>query len=113
MDGQILESDATSSSLSRLTGSQQRETAKVWMQISHLCTIKQKTSLLPSTTRCWEGHWVWSDGSTYDYTNWCSGEPNNACVENCGEININQISNRCWNDITCSNRIGFVCAKSL
>uniref|UniRef100_A0A673MXG5 C-type lectin domain-containing protein n=1 Tax=Sinocyclocheilus rhinocerous TaxID=307959 RepID=A0A673MXG5_9TELE len=79
-------------------------------------------SLLPSsTTRCWvgthdgeqEGQWVCSDGSTYDYTNWCSAEPNNDGVENCGEININQMSNRCWNDQPCSSQTGFVCAKSL
>uniref|UniRef100_A0A8C0Y7M3 C-type lectin domain-containing protein n=1 Tax=Cyprinus carpio carpio TaxID=630221 RepID=A0A8C0Y7M3_CYPCA len=52
--------------------------------------------LLPSsTTRCWlgvqdaveEGQWLWSDGTPYDYSNWCSNEPNNLNVENCGEIN--------------------------
>uniref|UniRef100_A0A8C1M0H3 C-type lectin domain-containing protein n=1 Tax=Cyprinus carpio TaxID=7962 RepID=A0A8C1M0H3_CYPCA len=53
-------------------------------------------SLLPSsTTHIWvgvhdgeqEGQWLWSDGTSYDYTNWCAGEPNNAGVENCMDIN--------------------------
>uniref|UniRef100_A0A671KG66 C-type lectin domain-containing protein n=1 Tax=Sinocyclocheilus anshuiensis TaxID=1608454 RepID=A0A671KG66_9TELE len=95
-----------------------------WITAERNCQTENDflLSLLPtSTTRCWvgthdgeqEGQWVWSDGSTYDYTNWCSAEPNNDGVENCGEININQMSNRCWNDQPCSSQTGFVCAKSL
>ncbi|KAI2662004.1 Ladderlectin [Labeo rohita] len=79
-------------------------------------------SLLPSSsTLCWigahdgvqENSWLWSDGSLYDYTNWCAWElPNNTgSVEDCGEINWT--SNRCWNDRDCSNSIGYVCAKDL
>ncbi|XDV24121.1 hypothetical protein PO909_028382, partial [Leuciscus waleckii] len=43
-------------------------------------------SLLPSpSTRSWigandavqEGHWLWSDGTVFLYTHWCSREPNN------------------------------------
>uniref|UniRef100_A0A8C1C6P6 C-type lectin domain-containing protein n=1 Tax=Cyprinus carpio carpio TaxID=630221 RepID=A0A8C1C6P6_CYPCA len=76
--------------------------------------------LLPSTTtRCWlgvqdaveEGQWLWSDGTPYDYSNWCSNEPNNLNVENCGEINWS--SDRCWNDASCSTSMGYVCAKDL
>uniref|UniRef100_A0A8C1NMA5 C-type lectin domain-containing protein n=1 Tax=Cyprinus carpio TaxID=7962 RepID=A0A8C1NMA5_CYPCA len=69
--------------------------------------------LLPSTTtRCWlgvqdaEGQWLWSDGTPYDYSNWCSNEPNNLNVENCGEINW---TDRCWNDASCSTSMGYVC----
>ncbi|XP_052414569.1 ladderlectin-like isoform X2 [Carassius gibelio] len=73
--------------------------------------------LLPSpTTRCWigvqdaveEGEWLWSDGTNYDYDNWCTGEPNNLNVENCGEINWT--SDECWNDSTCTNPKGYICA---
>ncbi len=44
-----------------------------------------------------EGQWVWSDGTPYDYTSWCSTEPNNMNTENCGEIN--------W---TCKNAVWFL-----
>ncbi|XP_042609964.1 lithostathine-like [Cyprinus carpio] len=46
--------------------------------------------LRSTTTRCWlgvqdaveEGQWLWSDGTPYDYSNWCSKEPNNLNVGN-------------------------------
>ncbi|XP_067249306.1 galactose-specific lectin nattectin-like [Chanodichthys erythropterus] len=72
--------------------------------------------LLPSSsTRAWigahdgkqEGQWLWTDGSVYDFTNWCSGEPNNLDTENCLEINFT--SKRCWNDETCADQMGYIC----
>ncbi|XP_048015914.1 ladderlectin-like [Megalobrama amblycephala] len=53
-------------------------------------------SLLPTpSTYSWvgahdgvqEGQWLWSDGTSFLYTNWCPGEPNNFQTENCLEIN--------------------------
>ncbi|ROI68664.1 Ladderlectin [Anabarilius grahami] len=53
-------------------------------------------SLVASSTLSWvgahdgeqEGQWLWSDGTAYDYTNWCTSEPNNVSgAENCLEIN--------------------------
>ncbi|XP_059355386.1 ladderlectin-like [Carassius carassius] len=75
--------------------------------------------LPPSSTHSWigahdaiqEGQWVWSDGTPYDYTNWCSGEPNGGGAENC--VVINYSSNVCWVDITCSTSAGYFCAKGL
>ncbi|KAF4111784.1 hypothetical protein G5714_006579 [Onychostoma macrolepis] len=58
-----------------------------------------------------EGGWLWSDGTAYDYANWCADEPNNINVENCGEISWT--SDRCWNDAGCSASVGYVCAKDL
>ncbi|WP_165734441.1 C-type lectin domain-containing protein [Polaribacter sp. 20A6] len=90
---------------------------------AHLASVnKEKENsfllgLLPSpTTLCWigvqdaveEGEWLWSDGTNYDYNNWCTGEPNNLNVENCGEINWT--SDECWNDSTCTNPKGYICA---
>ncbi|XP_039522302.1 ladderlectin-like isoform X2 [Pimephales promelas] len=77
-------------------------------------------SLLPSpSTRTWvgahdavqEGRWLWSDGSVFLFTHWCSNEPNSSGVENCLEINFT--SNRCWNDLSCSNKLSYICVKDL
>ncbi|KAK9962411.1 hypothetical protein ABG768_007780 [Culter alburnus] len=78
-------------------------------------------SLLPTpSTRSWvgahdgvqDGQWLWSDGTVFGYTNWCSGEPNNhQQPENCLEINFS--TNRCWNDARCSDSMSFICAKDL
>ncbi|XP_051566251.1 ladderlectin-like, partial [Myxocyprinus asiaticus] len=59
-----------------------------------------------------DGQWLWIDGTTFDYTNWCSAEPNNmGGPENC--LEINWTVNRCWNDLPCSYPMGFICAKGL
>ncbi|XP_067307773.1 ladderlectin-like [Pseudorasbora parva] len=77
-------------------------------------------SLIPSSTRSWvgahdgvqEGQWLWSDGTAFLYSNWCSKEPNNERGnEDCLEINFS--SNRCWNDMRCSFSMHYVCAKDL
>ncbi|XP_051566428.1 ladderlectin-like [Myxocyprinus asiaticus] len=77
-------------------------------------------SLLSVSGRSWvggsdgvqDGQWLWSDGTTFDYTNWCSIEPNNnGGSENC--LEINWTGNHCWNDITCSASMGYICAKGL
>ncbi|XP_067307774.1 galactose-specific lectin nattectin-like [Pseudorasbora parva] len=75
-------------------------------------------SLLPSSTRSWlgahdgvkEGQWLWSDGTAFLYSNWCSGEPSGGS-ENC--LEINWTSNRCWNDESCSTSMHYVCVKDL
>ncbi|XP_039538835.1 C-type mannose receptor 2-like [Pimephales promelas] len=76
-------------------------------------------SLLPSSTRTWigghdaiqEGHWLWSDGSVFLYSHWCTGQPDNLGVENCLEINFT--SNRCWNDAFCTTSLSYICVKDL
>ncbi|XP_056321503.1 galactose-specific lectin nattectin-like [Danio aesculapii] len=73
-------------------------------------------SLVPSNTHTWigshdaeqEGQWLWNDGSAFDYTNWCSGQPDNSGVENCLEISFT--SNHCWNDVSCSTSSSYICA---
>ncbi|XP_051731653.1 galactose-specific lectin nattectin-like [Ctenopharyngodon idella] len=78
-------------------------------------------SLLPSSSKqSWggghdgekEGQWLWSDGTAYDYTNWCPGEPNNhRRVENC--LEINWFSKSCWNDVACTVSKSYVCSMGL
>ena len=55
-----------------------------------------------------EGSFVWSDGSTSSYTNWKSGEPNNAGGnEDCAQIN--RYTDGTWNDEPCSSGFFFIC----
>ncbi|XP_037540520.1 galactose-specific lectin nattectin-like [Nematolebias whitei] len=59
-----------------------------------------------------EGFWMWSDGSRFDYVSWGRGEPNNAGGrENCMEINL--FGGDYTNDMSCSMRNNFICAKAL
>ncbi|XP_048038613.1 type-2 ice-structuring protein-like isoform X2 [Megalobrama amblycephala] len=78
-------------------------------------------SLLPSSTPTWagahdgeqDGQWLWTDGTGFEFTNWCSGEPNNyqRNPESC--LEINRGSNRCWNDEICTESRHYVCVKNL
>ncbi|XP_037832825.1 galactose-specific lectin nattectin-like [Kryptolebias marmoratus] len=71
-----------------------------------------------TNTRTWvggtdaakEGYWVWTDGSPFTFTAWGSGEPNNVDGnENCMEINLN--GQDYVNDVNCSLKNAFICAK--
>ncbi|XP_065145834.1 ladderlectin-like [Paramisgurnus dabryanus] len=75
-------------------------------------------SLLPAETSAWigghdgevDGQWLWADGSQFDFNNWCPKEPNNdqGKPENC--LEINHSTKRCWNDESCSTKMGYICA---
>ncbi|XP_073722002.1 ladderlectin-like [Misgurnus anguillicaudatus] len=76
--------------------------------------------LVSAKTRAWigghdgeqEGEWLLTDGSQFDFTNWCSSQPDNyGGQEHCLEINTHD--NHCWNDIPCSTTMGYICAKPL
>uniref|UniRef100_A0A4W6BPC8 C-type lectin domain-containing protein n=1 Tax=Lates calcarifer TaxID=8187 RepID=A0A4W6BPC8_LATCA len=54
--------------------------------------------------------WLWSDGTTFHYSNWCRGEPNNYFGwQNC--IQINYGDQKCWDDLQCNRRLPSICAK--
>ncbi|XP_052362478.1 ladderlectin-like [Oncorhynchus keta] len=51
-----------------------------------------------------EGLWMWSDGSRFDYTNWNTGEPNNAGEgEDC--LQMNAASEKLWFDVPWVNSL--------
>lgn len=56
-----------------------------------------------------EGTWTWA-GETMAYTNWRSGEPNNANGnENC--MIIEATNGGTWDDRSCSGSLGYVCQR--
>ncbi|XP_048013858.1 ladderlectin-like [Megalobrama amblycephala] len=83
---------------------------------SFLKTFVKKLS--NSNTRSWIGAhdapkafvWFWSDGSTFDYSDWHSGQPNNgANAERCVEMGYGD--EKRWNDAPCENLLPFICYR--
>ncbi|XP_070570789.1 perlucin-like protein [Ptychodera flava] len=57
-----------------------------------------------------EGSWEWEDGSKVSYTNWNTGEPNDAGgIEDCAHF-WSSLDGK-WNDYPCTTRMGFVCER--
>jgi hypothetical protein len=58
-----------------------------------------------------EGTFVWDNGDTSTFTNWCSSEPNNVNGnEDC--LVQNHAERICWNDVDCSRLYQIVCETS-
>ncbi|XP_023201741.1 ladderlectin-like, partial [Xiphophorus maculatus] len=54
--------------------------------------------------------WLWSDGSRFDYTHWCSGQNNNdGGNQRC--LQINYSGAKCWDDLGSNHNLPSVCAK--
>ncbi|XP_014881081.1 ladderlectin-like [Poecilia latipinna] len=56
--------------------------------------------------------WFWSDGRVFQFTNWCSGQPDNlGAKQHC--VLMNHSANKCWNDEQCAFSRPYVCVKKL
>ncbi|XP_030608893.1 ladderlectin-like [Archocentrus centrarchus] len=59
-----------------------------------------------------ENQWFWSDGTTFHYTKWCSGEPNNSGGrQHC--LRMNHGGEKCWDDFGCYAQKPSVCTKNM
>ncbi|XP_043931998.1 lectin-like [Protopterus annectens] len=55
-------------------------------------------------------HYIWLDGSRWDFARWAPGEPNNEYGrEECAEMYITKKQQSYWNDIPCSLSRSFIC----
>uniref|UniRef100_A0A8P4KPE7 C-type lectin domain-containing protein n=1 Tax=Dicentrarchus labrax TaxID=13489 RepID=A0A8P4KPE7_DICLA len=56
--------------------------------------------------------WLWSDGSRFQYLNWCNGQPDNyRSQQHCLQMNYGE--EKCWDDINCGTTRPSVCAKKV
>ncbi|XP_076006194.1 ladderlectin-like [Genypterus blacodes] len=58
-----------------------------------------------------QGAWMWSDGSSVDYTDWNTGEPNHQGDERCTHTMWG--AEKKWNDKLCSETYSFVCKNRM
>ncbi|KAM9335354.1 type-2 ice-structuring protein-like [Symphorus nematophorus] len=56
--------------------------------------------------------WFWSDGTRFNYNNWCPGEiQSGRGSQNC--VQINYSAKKCWDDDVCSERKPSLCARRI
>ncbi|XP_074555315.1 type-2 ice-structuring protein-like [Halichoeres trimaculatus] len=58
-----------------------------------------------------EGVWEWTDGTTFQYANWCTGEPNNGGGKGQDCLQMGYSHHKCWDDYDCGERRPSVCAR--
>jgi len=86
---------------------------------SHLVSIKSKEeqnfirSIIGSNA-VWIGFqkkrdWQWTDGSSVEYLNWSSGEPNNGGEGRPEKCAMNSARSGQWNDFPCDTKFSFIC----
>ncbi|XP_038667664.1 lectin-like [Scyliorhinus canicula] len=59
-----------------------------------------------------EDTFLWTDGSSTDFTGWSQNEPNNDLhIEDC--VNTERKNQVLWNDLPCSETLPFICSYKL
>ena len=59
-----------------------------------------------------EGTWGWSDGSTVDYTNWATNEPDDLGGQDCAALfNLGSAIEGMWVDFDCTDTNGYICSS--
>jgi hypothetical protein len=60
-----------------------------------------------------EGQWLWISGESMLYTNWRTGEPNNAGMDQLGEdcMILEGDNGGLWDDRGCANTYGYICER--
>ncbi|XP_030608956.1 ladderlectin-like isoform X2 [Archocentrus centrarchus] len=77
-----------------------------------ITTHDEKETWIGGTDAQEEGHWIWSDGTTFQYNNWCPGEPNNGGgLQHC--LQMNYSDGKCWDDLSCYEERPSVCARKM
>ena len=61
---------------------------------------------LGATDAVKEGTWVWTDGSSFDYSAWSSENPNNDGNQDCLEGNSHNLQ---WDDDNCDKKKLYLC----
>ncbi|KAM7410992.1 hypothetical protein PAMA_021118 [Pampus argenteus] len=100
---------------------------QVFREMANTATGRDKATWLGGYDAVKEGVWKWSDGSNFNFTAWYQNEPNNhGNGEHCMEMNfsgknpssvlsvksVDNIQEKDYvNDMSCSERRSFICAK--
>ncbi|TKR62255.1 hypothetical protein L596_026243 [Steinernema carpocapsae] len=56
------------------------------------------------------GKWQWTDGSTFNYSNWAAGQPSKNKNKNC--VNADPVTGL-WSSVDCSTALAFLCKNGM
>ncbi|XP_023202798.1 ladderlectin-like isoform X5 [Xiphophorus maculatus] len=87
-----------------------RNTVGFYVVMDFITGHGAKQAWIGGTNAQEESIWLWSDGSRFDYTHWCSGQ-NNKDGGNQRCLQINYSGAKCWDDLGSNHNLPSVCAK--